>query len=370
MTIQRVYLAALALAPALAVLLFPLPALSAPVTLTLGGAGGLVGILASFGQSGGAARRGAAQRLLRDPRGLPDDLPDIEQARRLLIQATLVVDDSPGAPPGRDSAIAEVLTGVMQGWGHAGAETLPRALVQELTVLDRLLRASPQEAGALAQYFARPDLMLDLRDGVNEIAAHRAVHDRNRAAFEASQVMWEAQNRGQAPHGLLPVLRALNAPDPDLWHRVILGHDRTDPDQREAALWCVEQPGCDRASIALYMAELAAGDALLHAARRGDDRFLDRILTVIQGLNDGAYGQSELALDPVDAVAGDTQRFNTMLAALAEQTGAMRWPAPCGLFTEYAGRAPYARDHWCLRSGRLIAAPDVRDYFPAGQGAA
>ncbi|MFZ7089726.1 hypothetical protein [Primorskyibacter sp. 2E233] len=258
----------------------------------------------------------------------------------------------------------DVLTRVMRSWGYTWAGDLPPDLVCELDVLDRLLRAPPQEAGALAQHFVRPDLMLDLRDGVNEIAARRAIHDRNRNALETTQRLWTEQTNGASPSGLLPALQAMGVPDPDLWHRVILEHDKADSNQREAALWCIEQPACDRASIARYMADLVTSGRLVRAAQCGDIALLDRLRAVIEAVNDGKYPQAEIALSPRDAVAGEDQQFSMALAQLADLTGEARWPAPVGLFTDYPGRAPYPRDNWCLCSGALIAEPRAQDYFP------
>ena len=360
---QRVYLASLAIGPALAVLVVPLPALGLAETLLLGGLGGVYALVAAFSLKKQRRKRTSASLLSVPHSALPCDLPPFPALHDRLMRSLYPLPEGPQVPPGRDDAIAAILNRFLTGWNHAGADMLTPQETLELALLDRLLRASPQEAGALAQLFTRPDLMLALRDEVQAVAHARAIHDRDRHAFEATLRLWLRQLTGTAPTDLAEALKGLGAEDPDLWHHVVLTHDRTDPAQRAAALWCIEQPGCDRATIAVYMADPATSDALRRAIETGETGYPNRVRAVIDALNDGRYPDAALALDPVDAVAHAAPGFAAMLTALAEQAGDRRWPDPCGLFTAYPGRAPRNRAHWDLSTGRLRAAPLRDDYI-------
>lgn len=71
----------------------------------------------------------------------------------------------------REDQIALILTKVMERWGERDIAALSDAQAQELWLIERILRASAAEAGALSGYFAAPDKILAMRDQVaNSIA--------------------------------------------------------------------------------------------------------------------------------------------------------------------------------------------------------
>lgn len=71
-----------------------------------------------------------------------------------------------------DDQIAMILSQVMARWGEMDLYRLTDEQARELWLVERILRASPAEAGALAGYFAAPDAVLAMRDQVaNSVAA-------------------------------------------------------------------------------------------------------------------------------------------------------------------------------------------------------
>lgn len=358
--VQRVFLTGLALGPAAALVAFPLPGVGLPAAIGLAAAGSICALFAAVKHRPAATRN--TTPLLRRQATKRMPLPPLQDRRRAVADALFPpTPEAFDAPPGKPEAIAAALSRVLAAWDSPPHDALSVEETTELYLLAELLKAPADRAGELAQLFQRPDIVLDMRDTVLRLARKRAIFDRQRAAFDATATAWQGghQTAGQAEP---PGIRELAAPDPDLWHRVVAEHDRTDPEQRSAALWCVRQTTCDRATVALYLACLAADGGLQAAALRGDTAFLDSVLGVIQAWNAGDYQVQELALDPPDSVAHDGARFAQALAELAILTESGRWPEPCGAFTEYHGRAPRSRAHWCLRSGRLIQAPDPADY--------
>ena len=299
------------------------------------------------------------------------DLPDHKSMLAYLSAALDPADAGAvsGMPETADRATALALAQILANWEAPTVHALSPARLGELYLFERLIRARADEAGALAQFFQRPDLVLDIRDQIGAIAARRRAFDAQQGAFEATLAAWKTQARVPRPAALLMALQALDHPDSDLWHRVVLGHDPRDAAQREAALWCVRQPSCDRATVACYMAFLGADGHLEAAARRGDSLWLAGVLAVIEGWNAGRYADHDIGLVPSDAVTEAGPILAAALDNLSEITGAPRWPDPRGMFTDYAGRSPRPRPAWCLRTGRLTAAPDPADYFDTDRAA-
>lgn len=67
-----------------------------------------------------------------------------------------------------DSAIALVLNRIMARWGETDVYRLSDDQARELWLIERLMRASPAEAGTLANYFAAPNAVLAMRDRIAE----------------------------------------------------------------------------------------------------------------------------------------------------------------------------------------------------------
>jgi hypothetical protein len=65
-----------------------------------------------------------------------------------------------------DEKIAMVLAQIMARWEHTEPLAVSDDQARELWLVERLMRASPAEAGALAGYFAAPIAMLTMRDRI------------------------------------------------------------------------------------------------------------------------------------------------------------------------------------------------------------
>ncbi len=360
---HRIVLTVLALGPALVAAL--------PVSgfaMAVGGLGSAYALVASLRPqpvrvsrvSTGGTR---ATTLLRTPLSKTEraKLPGQTDLSRHLMRVLASANDfqPPGFPLDRDTAIARTLTGFMQGWKTQDLAKLTETQRAELFLINTLLRTDPGEAGRLAQLFARPDTMLDLRDEIDKIALRRASFDRDYNAFLATQNLWDNTT---GPRPLLDALTSMQADDIDLWHHVVVHHDLRDADQRAAALWCLQKPTCDRATLAAYFGRLTKDQFLRSSEAQADPAYLAAVVSLIKKWNNGYYKSHELALLPPDTVATLQPFFDIELAHLLEQTGTI-WPSPHCIFIEFVGRPPRARAHWNLRSGCLTDPPRQQDYF-------
>lgn len=365
---HRVFLAGLALGPAVAVVVAPSAPSLLPLTLALGGAGSAYALLSSLRTTTTEQAPRRTENALMRPDGLRDpslDVPELAEMRTILKDALRPEVRLPDvvAPPSVEAAVGAALGRVLHLWNDASLDSLTRDEVVELFLFRRLLMSPADVAGDLSQLFHRPDMVLGIRDEIAAVRKRRASHDRQQAAFDATWRLWQSASQSGARGGLLMALQRLEAADPDLWHKVVLEHDPHDPEQRAAALWCVRQRSCDQATVAAYLAFLAADGHLQAAARRGDTVWLDAVLDVVEAWNAGSYKSQVLSLSPPDMLMSDAAIFTTELEALSLVTGQPRWPVPQGIFREYSGRPPRNRDNWCLKTGRMSSPPNHPDYI-------
>ncbi|MDJ0822387.1 MAG: hypothetical protein QNJ09_11345 [Paracoccaceae bacterium] len=353
----RLLLTIVALLPALVVSVLPVAALSGPVTMVVGSVGSLVAFAASLRP---APQMPESPSLLRRDalRQLPENLPELPEMRRALVPL-LKYGAGFDAMTMRDQAISRALQLVRDRMTKTRTDALSDQSVRELFLLNQLLRVTPGEAGQLAQLFQRPDVVLDLRDQITQDLIRQAEFDRQHAIFNAALEVWRSDKDGS----MREMLAALPCDDIDLWHHVVLNHDPHDAEQRQAALWCVQQAGCDRATVASWLTYLATDGHLMTAAVTGDTAYLQAVRDVIDAWNAGTYKRQSLALAPTDSLVGAAQPFQAALEELAQVTDSDRWPLPFGAFVEYTGRTPRPRDAWCLESGRLRTAPRAEDYL-------
>ena len=357
----------LALGPVLLAAALPIPEIAVGPVFGVGAACSLVALVGALGAPAeGSRRQGRGGVMLRRTalRAPPADLPDLPGRRRAVATA-LHPEPRPGpdhAPADPAEMVADILCRIARAGGNTAPGRLRPDQVTELYLLARLLRAAPDEAGQLAQLFRRPATVLALHEAVGRQARARSAFDRQRRAFDATAALWRKTPPPAPRRSLASAVKALGAPDPDLWHRIVAEHDRSDPDHREAALWCASQPACNRATVALFIVRIAEEGVLQTAARHGDMRYLDDVRAVIVAWNAGFYTVAELALDPPEAIAGKAGVVSRALDDVARLTLAQRWPDPAGAFAAHPGRPARPRVHWCLRTGLLTAPPDPADY--------
>ncbi|PYG31158.1 hypothetical protein C8N36_105217 [Pelagimonas varians] len=269
----------------------------------------------------------------------------------------------PGAPPCRDNVIALTLRGLMLGWKTKDLTKLSELQRCELYLINTLLRSDPGEAGRIAQLFARPETMLDLRDEIDAIALRRTAFDRDYGAFVATRDLWT--NGADTARPMIALLQGLGAADIDLWHHVVTRHDLSNPDQRRAAVWCLQQKDVNRSTVAAFFGRLAKEQALRTALAQGDTEFLTAVQGLIGAWNDSFYKLSELALSPALDVRTLKPLFEDELEYMQEHAGGGGWIAPHCLFVEYDGRAPRNRDLWDLHRSCLTQPPRQADCFEA-----
>ena len=353
--VKRILVLSLALFPALG-LAFTTPA---PVYGALGALAPLVALAAAF-----RSLPASPDMMLLHPaarRRVSDRLPDLETQRAALATALAWGPSASGWPPSRAEAVAALLQRCLVAWNAPGIAGLEAERVLALHLLTRLLHGTPGEAGELAQLFRRPDTVLAIRDEIDAMATARAAFDRDTQIFRATTERFTTQGNTPAT-GLLDALQRLDAPDIDLWHHVVLAHDSADPDQGAAALWCVQQPECDRATVAVYLAQVSQNGRLVQAARTGDAPFLEAMRDIIQGWNAKTYTTRELALEPTDVLCAAASEFGATLLEVQRITG-QSWPRVSGAFVPHTGRAPRSRTLWDLKTGLLRQAPRRFDYF-------
>ncbi|MGP6087617.1 hypothetical protein [Antarctobacter jejuensis] len=357
----RILLTWVAIGPALILVMMPISVIGVPVGIALSATGsGYAALVSLRGKRSSARRIGPA--LLRRS-GLTrarKELPAPDDQRMALADALSAAVEGraePEAPPTRATAIARILSRMLTGWKVSDLSELPDDLTMALSQLERLLNADPDEASRLVQQFQRPDLVQGLREEIDRIAADRARYERALAAFRATIRL---QATATAPRDLGDALQSLGVPDTDLWHRIVLEHDPADPVQREAALWCVSRPNCDRATVAAYFSRLPENAQLVAAALDGDNAFLQRVKHLISRSNAAYYTMSEIAFKPMPETAS---RLATELDALAALTNEPRWPDPQSALETLEGRDPRPRRGWDLATGRLTEPPHRADYL-------
>ncbi|MCK0150373.1 hypothetical protein MWU54_10090 [Marivita sp. S6314] len=117
-------------------------------------------------QSAGSGRPGYFSLLTHAAlENLRDTCPDVTLVRAHLHDIISPADTSPGFVS-EDHQIAMVLAQIMARWEVLDAFQLNDDQARELWFLERLLRASPAEAGAMAECFASPDVVLAMKDRV------------------------------------------------------------------------------------------------------------------------------------------------------------------------------------------------------------
>ncbi|MHA6324657.1 hypothetical protein [Roseivivax sp. CAU 1753] len=313
--------------------------------------------------------RPEALLLARAHRRPPDSFPDIDTqrahittrlARRYWLDAKPYGPDEPDL---LDFAISTVIGHVVDLWQVPASEELSDTQVRELFMLDRLSAAAPAEAGRLAQEFRNPALAIDIRDQISALGKQRIAFERTRDAFEATQAL--AQSSLELSD-MRQALDALGVADPELWHHIVIRHDPLDPRQRDAALWCVTRPECNRATVAQWFFDLVMDGTLESAAKRHDAAFLAAVQAVISAWNADVYCRNEIGLTPDDAVAASAMTIARRLDRVAELAGTTRWDMPCGMFESYPGRVARPRPAWDIASGQIVAAPEASDYLTFG----
>ncbi|MFY0621714.1 MAG: hypothetical protein JXQ89_08470 [Pelagimonas sp.] len=364
----RIFLTCLALVP-LAFLVFPLPAFGPQIAgSAASGMGSVLAFAASLRRrtSETVLRRNTSSLLIAKlPTAQRKNMPEQSVMRaELEILEALHFCPQGGTPADRNLAIARILKRFCDAWKAPSIQALRGCEVLELYLLNMALRASPGEAGRLAQFFARPDTVLTLKDDVDLIVEKRAAWDRGQAAYLATQCLFRHQRSGLGMPSLLTALRTLSAPDPDLWHFVVSCHNPQDAAQRAAAIWCLQQPNCDRATAAHFLTGLAESDILITAALHNDMSFVIGVRDVISRWNAGGYTSHVLGFDPETTPTSSEAQLENMCANIARLTGATQYPVPHKIFTPLLGRAARNREHWDLKNGQINAQPVLVDYLP------
>ncbi|MCC1494280.1 hypothetical protein [Cognatishimia sp. F0-27] len=311
-----------------------------------------------FGDRGGEMmlRASAMPRVLAE-------MPSRDAMQAQITARLLPVDRRPqDAPPDLDEAIGQVFSRMMARWRRHRVEELPDGEAAILCLIDALCRAEPDTAARLAQSFRRPDVLLKMRTEVHRLARERASYDRAFASLNETQALWQAKSFDQDT-GMVDALEAMTVPDLDLWHHIVLNHDPDDPAQRAAALWCVRQKACDRATVAAWLVLTACHGGFARRVRRDGPEFIDALRMVIERWNNGSYRTAELGLDPPDRLRPMGPRALNALSKAAQMLDLPPLAEPKGLFSDYRGRLARDRSFWCLASGRLLKAPTRKAFI-------
>ncbi|QFS81405.1 hypothetical protein FIU97_00980 [Roseivivax sp. THAF40] len=378
---QRLALTVLALMPGLVLLAIPAPVVAeAADALGITGLMGLSALISVIAVHVSGWRMSGVPSASRTPspapalgglllprahRTPPADFPPLDRQRAHVLQRlNLRTRPQPkpygAAEPDRvDDALATVIGHVVELWQVERPEELTDPQIRELYMLDRLARSAPASAGRLAQNFRNPSLAIDIRDKIAALRTRRKDFEQHRDALEATRHLFST---GTAQGGLKD---AATVPDPDLWHHVITQHDPTDLAQRDAALACVLQRDCNRATIALWFFDLVMDGTLEEAARAGDTAFLDKVREVIARWNAHRYMRDEIGLTPEDALADAAMAVARRLDRVAELAGTPRWDMPVAMFEQYDGPPPRPRPAWNIPEGCITTAPRDADYLPA-----
>ncbi|MCT4556708.1 MAG: hypothetical protein N4A61_01485 [Pelagimonas sp.] len=364
---QRVFLSGLTLGPAVASIAVPFSSAGSLLASAAGAGAGIVALVSSFAPVKAKHGTSAADVLMSPAmrQRLGWELPDWPSMQSAIAEAIRIqpTERDPISPPDRAAAIAQTLRRLLAQLGCSTPAHLGTDATLVVYVILMLLQAPPEEAGRLGQYFRDPHILIDLREEVDRIDLKFQCFDAGHKAYLATLRLWDSQPPRPAKRPLSDSIRSLETPDIDLWHRVALDHDPMDHEQRNAALWCLCQKQCDRASIASYMSLIARNGHLIQAVRNGDNAYLEQVLAILKAWNNGDYRVHELGLAPEVAVQGQATRFSETLDEVQRITGQPRWPDPHGMFVDYTGRMPRSRENWNLKRGQLVEAPLLADYI-------
>ncbi|WP_188789845.1 hypothetical protein [Salipiger pallidus] len=116
------------------------------------------------------------------------DMPSARDIRRALVR-TLEAEAPDGSvesgPETAEHALRRVIERIVASWGARDIAALGPGRLQELWELQSLITTRPDRAGELSQRFVNPNVVLELRDHVAEIARNRRAFDDRRAAPDA-----------------------------------------------------------------------------------------------------------------------------------------------------------------------------------------
>ena len=141
--VYRLLLAGAALCPAALLAAAPVSSAFLPFGIVIGSAGGLLALLSSF-RPGKPRRRGPALLRRAALRRAGSDLPTLHDQRLAIAKALEAAVDlraEPDAPPTRETAIARILTRILDSWNASDIAALPRDLTLTLTLLKQCLKA-------------------------------------------------------------------------------------------------------------------------------------------------------------------------------------------------------------------------------------
>ena len=112
----------------------------------------------------GPAKKAYPSLVLSSALGTLRDMSPDPISVRLALQARMTATSpSPGFVT-EEEQIIMVLSQILARWDAAELSQLEDDQLRELWLVDRLMRASPAEAGALSRFFASPNAMLAMRD--------------------------------------------------------------------------------------------------------------------------------------------------------------------------------------------------------------
>lgn len=317
------------------------------------------------GKNGGKARA----RLLRKGAlaKLKADLPAVDTQRATVADAMMAgAGVQPivlhlNEPETADAAKAAIVRQAVASFGDGDLDDLPQDQLAELYLFVDLLTTTPGNAGRLAHYFRNPAEVLHLRDQLRQIAEDRARFEQQQITFQSARSFWRSAGK-KGTGGLLNSLQSLRFADVDLWHYVVVKHDLTNPDQRAAADWCVMHPNCDQATLAVYIRRMLDSGAFEAAIETGDQDRLAMLRSVILRWISAGSSQQSLVLEASPDAESDMARLAALIERLPQDTDGPRWTLPTGAFGALPGRDAQPRDHWCLQTGRMRAAPRWHDY--------
>lgn len=268
-----------------------------------------------------------------------------------------------------DVALGQIVLRILNAWHKMNAAEATDIEIRELYLFCQVMKAEPQEAGPMLNLFLKPGKLLDIRDQLDTIRSARDRYETQRDTFEATRAVWQMRS-GKSDARLLDTMQRMAMPDPDLWHYIVTGHDTNKANQVEAATWCLQQPMCDKATIAAYFCRVVRLGLLKAAIEEKDDDYINMLLDVISRWNGAWYTNSELEWDFGDSAEDLETELSADLARVAEVTSSPPISDPVLMFRDYTGRKVRRRDNWSLVEGTLTSPPKIEDYVDSKDSAA
>jgi hypothetical protein len=272
-------------------------------------------------------------------------------------------------PPTKVAFTSACLKTVLEKWGVNRIDALDHDQIGQLFVLYRTIGGHEDEATRYLPLFADQAPAHHLREEAQKVGRVSERFNAERKRFIEAYAVWEAEggiSRYHDDEDLRGFLQDMPQKDVDLWHDIVRGSEAGSRPDFEAIYWIAAQPECDRATIAMFIINLAGLGYLAYlvksALNRESTEFADQIDTMIKRWNTQFYTEQRFAVPDVELKCAE-QNFMVAREEVATLLNRAPWPIPEGLFQPLQGRETKASYSFAHNQGLYVLPPRSEDYI-------